>query len=142
MTMVGFDSKYLFFNGTIVLLAGLLSGAPVGLAIIRRKGEEAVLRWRVTHSTLIMDGVMMIVVGLVIPDLPLGELALGILVWAFVISGYGFILALTIGAWTKYRGLTPKPYGINTILYGGHILGALGSLIGVAILTYGFFEMF
>ena len=138
--MVESCCKCLFLNGSVVLLAGLLSGVPMGLAIIREKGEQKVRVWRVAHSTLIMDGLMMIIVGLVVPSLPLGELASGVLVWGLVISAYGFVLALTIGAWKGYRGLTPEPYGINTILYGGHIIGALGSLVGVVVLIYGLFR--
>ena len=134
--------KYLLLNGSIVLLMGLLSGAPMILAIIQRKGEGTVRAWRVAHSTLIMDGLMVIVVGLVVPGLRIDEQTLRVLVWALIPSGYGFVLALVIGAWKGFRGLTPKPYGINTVLFGGHIIGALGSLIGVAILTWGFLKAF
>jgi len=130
-------SKYLLLNGSVVLLAGLLSGIPMGLAIIREEGDQRVRAWRVAHSTLITDGLMMIVVGHVVPALSLGEGTSELLMWALVPSGYGFVLALTIGAWKGRRGLTPKPFGINTILYGGHIVGASGSLIGIAILIFG-----
>ena len=140
--MVELCSKCLLFNGSIVLLSGLLSGVPMGLSIIQENGVETVRAWRVAHSTLIMDGLLVIIVGLVVPSLSLGELASGILVWGLVISAYGFVLALTIGAWKGYRGLTPEPYGINTILYGGHIIGALGSLVGVVMLIYGLFRAF
>jgi hypothetical protein len=140
--MAELQTKYLLLNGSIVLLMGLLSGAPMGLAIIRKKGEGTVRVWRVAHSTLIMDGLIMIVAGLVVPGLPVDELALWVLVWSLIPSAYGFVLALIIGAWIGCRGLTPKPYGINTVLFGGHTIGALGSLIGVAILTWGFFKAF
>ena len=138
--MVEPSSKCLFINGSVVLLVGLLSGVPMGLAIIQKRGTEKVRAWRVAHSTLIMEGLMMIIVGLVVPALPLGESASGIVVWALVISAYGFVPALTIGAWKGYRGLTPEPYGINTILYGSHIIGASGSLVGVVVLIYGLFR--
>jgi hypothetical protein len=140
--MAELQTKYLLLNGSIVLLTGLLSGIPMGLAIVRKKGENTIRTWRVAHSTLIMDGLMLIIVGVVVPGLPIDELTLRVLVWALIPSAYGFVLALIIGAWVGYRGLTPKPYGINTVLFGGHTIGALGSLIGVAILTWGFFKAF
>ena len=140
--MVETISKLLFFNGSVVLLTGLLSGIPMGLAIIQERGEQKVRAWRVAHSTLIMDGLMLINAGLVVPVLSLGERASWLLVWALVVSAYGFVLALIIGAWKGCRGLTPKPYGMNTILYGGHIVGAFGSLVGVAILISGLFRAF
>jgi len=140
--MIESYSKCLFFNGSVALLAGLLSGIPMGLAIIREKGKQKVRAWRVAHSTLIMDGLILIIVGLVVPALYLRERVLWLLVWALVISAYGFILALTIGAWKGCRGLTPKPYGMKTILYAGHIVGAMGSLVGVAVLIFGLLRAF
>jgi len=136
--MIEMQTKYLLFNGSIVLLVGLLSGVPMGVAIIQKKGESTIHAWRVAHSTLIMDGLMMIILGFVAPDLPLSKFAISIFVWALMISGYGFIFALTMGASIGHRGLTPTPYGINTALYGCHIIGALGSLIGVVIFIFGF----
>ncbi len=133
-------SKCLLISGSVVLLAGLLSGIPMGFAIIRQKGEQKVRAWRVAHSTLIMDGLLMIVVGLAVPVLSLEEGNLGLMVWALVISGYSFVLALTIGTWKGCRGLTPVPCGIGTILYGGHVVGALALLAGVAVLILGLFR--
>lgn len=140
--MFGLHSKYLLLNGSLILLVGILSGLPYWLTIIRRKEQEAIRAWRVAHSFLIMDGIMMLMVGLIIPALPLDELTVWVMVWAFIISGYGFVLAFTIGAWKGYRGLTPKPYGLNTILFGWHIIGTLGSLIGVVIVIYGLSKAF
>jgi hypothetical protein len=114
----------------------------MGVAIIRKKGEPKVRAWRVAHSTLIIDGLMMIIVGLVVPVLSLGKPVSWLVVWPLVISGYGFVMALTVGAWKGYRGLTLKPYGMNTVLYAGHIVGASGSLVGIAALIFGLFRAF
>lgn len=138
--MFGLHSKYLLLNGSLVLLVGILSGLPYWLTMILRKEQEAIRAWRVAHSFLIMDGLMMLIVGLIILHLPLDELTVWVMVWALIISGYGFVLAFTIGAWKRYRGLTPKPYGLNTILFGWHIIGILGSLIGILIVIYGLFK--
>lgn len=134
--MVSYGS-YLILNGSFVLFAGILSGFPYWLAIIRRKEQETIRAWRVAHSFLIMEGMMLLVVGIISPDLPLDERTIWIMVWALIISAYGFVLAFTFGAWTRYRGLTPKPYGMNTIFFGWHIVGIVGSLIGITIFVYG-----
>ncbi len=130
-------AKYMVFNGSIVLLVGLLSGAPMGSAINRKKGEETIRAWRVAHSGLIMGGVMILAVALVIPHLALSESLISILAWTFVVSGYGFVVALPLGAWKGHRGLQPKPRGINTIVYAGNMVGAGGALIGTLLLIYG-----
>jgi len=134
--MINMPAVYLLFNGFVVILAGLLLGFPLRYAIIKKK-EKLVNAWRVAHSVSIMDGLMMIIVGLTIPHLFLDRLAIWVLVWSLVLSGYGFVMAFTIGAWKGLRGLTPKPYGLNTILFVAHIIGALGSLVGVLITIYG-----
>ena len=134
--MASLPTAYLLFNGSLVILAGLLLGFPLRYAIVKRK-EEVVNAWLVAHSVLIMDGLMMLIIGLIIPHLILDELAVWVLTWALVISGYGFVVAFTIGARKGIRGLTPKPYGLNTILFVTHIIGALGSLVGISITIYG-----
>jgi len=140
--MVGLPSEYLFFFGSTVLLAGLLSGVPMWLKVIKGKPWEAIRAWRVAHTTLAINGIMMIVVGLLLPRLPLTESSAWVVVWALVASGYGFVLAMVIGAWKGIRGLTLKPYGLNTFLFCGHVIGAIGSFIGIVIVIYGSFEAF
>jgi len=134
--MISLPTAYLLFNGSLVILVGLLLGFPLRYAIVKKK-EEIVNAWRVAHSVLVMDGLLMIIVGLAIPYLILDRLAGWVLVSSLVAAGYGFVVAFTIGAWKGLRGLTPKPYGLNTILFVAHIIGAFGSLIGITITIYG-----
>ncbi len=127
--------SYLLLNGAFIMLAGLFTGFPLRCAIVGKK--QGSNPWRIAHSVLIMDGLLMLVVGLTIPNLMLHRRVIRVLVWSLVASGYGFTVAFILGALKGLRGLTVKPYGLNTVLLGAHMIGALGSLIGIAILTYG-----
>ncbi len=135
--MAALQSKVLFLFGLMVLLIGLISGVPMWLAIIENKAEETIRAWRVTHTTLAMDGTMIVVLGTLTPQLPLTESTAWIAVWSLVWSGLGFIFAMVIGALKGIRGLTLKPYGLNTLLFFGHLIGAVGSIIGISIVIYG-----
>ncbi len=84
----------------------------------------------------------MLVFALVIPELVLNLGEVRALVLAMIIAGYGFVFAFTVGSWKGIRSLTPKPYGLNTILFVGHIIGISGSLLGTAILIFGLFKNF
>ena len=132
--------KYLIFHGVIIILIGLFSGLIYWQTIIRDKRPEVIRGWRIAHVFLVIEGMFIIVVGLVIQHLVLGGLAVRVLVWTIAGSGYGFAWAFIGGAWKGYRGLTPKPYGLNTILFLGHFIGAAGSLIGIAMVIYGSFK--
>ncbi len=111
------------------------------LAIIENKTEETIRAWRVTHTTLALDGTMMVALATLIPQLPLTESTAWLAVWALVWSGLGFIFAMVIGAVKRIRGLTLKPYGLNALLFFGHLIGAVGSIIGISILIYGSFKV-
>ena len=138
--MIEVSEKYLLFHGAIVLMAGIFTGLLFWLVIILGKANESVRAWRVAHSVLIADGLMMLIAGLTVPHLGLSALAVLVLVVALILSGSGFVFAFIIGAWKGIRGLTPKPFGLNTILFIGHFTGATGSFIGIAILIYGLFK--
>ena len=129
--------KYLIFHGVIIILIGLFSGLIYWQTITRNKSPEVIRRWRIAHVFLVIEGMFIVILALGIPDLVLGGPAVRVLVWTIASSGYGFAWAFIGGAWTGYRGLTPKPYGLNTILFLGHFIGAAGSLIGIAIVIYG-----
>jgi len=136
--MIRLPAVYLLFNGGVVIMAGLLLGFPLRHAIVKKRGDMNA--WRVSHSVLVMDGLLMLVVGLSIPYLLLDRLAIWVLVWSLVAAGYGFLVAFTVGAWKGIRGLTVRPFGLNTILFGAHIVGAFGSLVGIAIATFGYLK--
>jgi hypothetical protein len=138
--MTGLFNKYLIFHGAIIILIGLFSGLIYWQAIIRDKRPEVIRGWRIAHVFLVIEGIFLVIVGLIIPHLVLSGLAVRVLVWTIASSGYGFAWAFVGGAWKGYRGLTPKPYGLNTILFLGHFIGAAGSFVGIAMVIYGSFK--
>jgi hypothetical protein len=130
-------AQWLFLNGVIVLLAGLLAGLPLWLAILCGASAANYKAWRVAHATLIAQGLLMLIIGLALPRIALGQQAIWIAVWSLTAAGYGFVFAMTVGAWTGRRGLSPRPWGLNTVLFIGHVVGAAGSLVAVGLLCYG-----
>ena len=126
----------LLLHGAIVLLVGLLTGIPYGKAITSKKDENIVRAWRVAHSGLSMGGTTMIAISAVISALEFAPNIGSFLVWSFVISGYGFCLALPYGAWVGHRGLSVQKPTSNNIVYVGNMVGAVGSLTGTLILIF------
>jgi hypothetical protein len=135
--MDGPASHWLLLHGAIVLVVGLLAGFPFLAAIVAGWGGETQRPWRVAHTVLVIDGMMLLLAGLVLPHAALGATASAVATWALVASAYGFVFALVGGAITGIRGLTPRPWGLNTVLYLGHAIGAAGSLVGTVLLAYG-----
>ena len=127
-------SLQLLFHGAIVLLIGQLSGIPYGSAITKNKGKDVARAWRVAHSGLSMGGTTMIAIAAAINQLEINAIALDILVWSSIISGYGFCLALPYGAWVGERGLEVGKTFENKIVYLGNIVGAWGSLVSTTAL--------
>jgi hypothetical protein len=138
--MIRQPTAYLLLNGSIVILAGLLTCFPLKSAILRKR--ENLNAWRIAHSVLVMDGLFMLIVGMILPHLPLEGDAASILVWSLTLSGYGFVAAFTLGALKRIRGLTVKPYGLNTVLFAAHSIGTAGSLVGASIMIYGSLRTF
>jgi hypothetical protein len=84
-----------------------------------------------------VDGLLLLVVGLIGPQLNLAGYLFLFLAWTFVVSGYSFAFAVIVGAWRGYRGLKPKPVGFNTIFFLGHVIGAVASVLGMSVVLYG-----
>ena len=127
----------LLIHGLIVLFAGILAGFPFWIAIIRKCDKAVIRSWRAAHTTLIAAGTYMLIIFLLSPYLELGSKASAWLVRSLVLSGYGFTFAFILGAITGHRALTPKPYGLSTILFLGHMIGAVGSISAISIILYG-----
>ena len=133
-------SLQLLFHSAIVMLVGLLSGIPYGSAINQNKDESVIRAWRVAHSGLVMGGTTMIAVAAAINRLDINAIALSILVWSSVISGYGFCIALPYGAWVGHRGLAVGKTIQSNIVYVGNVVGAWGSLVSTTALIFGCLE--
>lgn len=129
-------SLQLLFHGAMVLSIGLLSEIPYGSAINQKKDEEVVRAWRVAHSGLSMGGTTTIAFAAAINQLDVNAIALSILVWSSVISGYGFGLALPYGAWVGHRGLAIGKTIENKIVYMGNMVGVAGSLVTTSTLIF------
>ena len=130
-------AKQLVLHGGIIVLIGLLCGAPLGSAVVRKRGEEAIRAWRVAHTSLVMGGIFLLAVAGIVADLKLSASALNVLVWTLVAASYAFAVVLPTGARYQHRGLAPSPPFLNQALYGGNIAGAAGLLIGTASLVWG-----
>src|SRR5229473_1739381 len=95
-------TKQLIFHGAVVLLVGLLCGAPMGRSIVRGRPESVVRAWRVAHSSLVLGGVLLLALGGVVTYLALSPPALALLVLAFIASSYAFAIVLPLGAHYGY----------------------------------------
>ena len=131
------EIKQLVFHGGIIFLIGLLCGVPFGQAIARGKSDAVIRAWRVAHAGVTAGGVWLLVLATVVPQLRLGTTATLILVWASIASGYGFALALPLGAYLGYRGLKLGPPLANGLVYVANVIGVVGSLVGACLLLVG-----
>jgi hypothetical protein len=130
-------AEQLTFHGAIVLLAGLLCGAPLGSAIVRAGSEERIRGWRVAHLSLIMGGILLLAVAGIADQLRLGPIAQHLLVWSLVVASYIFAVVLPLAAHYGHRGLTPADPFLNRVVYLGNMLGAAGLIVGTLVLLWG-----
>ena len=128
-------ARFLLQNGALVLGAGVLCGVPFYLAIVLGWRPERIRGWRVAHATLLADGLLLLVAGILLPALDAGSFWRDALAWSLVISAWGFVFALGGGAAAGRRGLVPWPLGWDSLFFVGHAVGAVGSAIGTALLA-------
>ena len=140
--MTGSLDKYLILHGAIISFIGLFSGLIYWQAIVRNKSSELIRSWRIAHVFLVIEGMFILIAGLLFSHLALSAFSAQLFVWAIISSGYGFVFAFLAGAWTGRRGLTPKPNGLDTVLFIGHFIGAGGSIIAIAMTIYGISKTF
>ena len=134
--MVESLASWMLLNGAIVLLAGFASGAPFGSAILGGRSEDTVRGWRVAHSGLAVGGTAIIAVALALPSLAVGDALARAIAWSFIASGWGFTLVLPYGAFVGQRGLSNTGPASNRFVFAGNMVGAIGSLVGGALLVY------
>ena len=130
------SARYLMFHAVIVLLSGLLAGIPYGRAILKKSNERLIDAWRVAHTALPMGAILLLVISVSFSGLNVAislKWAISIL---FIISGYGFMVALLLGPVVGHRGLSSRGPLAAKLVYSGNVLGAITSLFGTVALLY------
>ena len=124
------------FHAVIVLLVGLLAGLPYGKAINKNANERLIEAWRVAHAALPVGAILMLVISALLSGLNVSTTLKWTISILFIVSGYGFVWALTLGPFVGHRGLSSKGPIAAKLVYTGNILGAITSLLGTLVLLY------
>jgi glucan phosphoethanolaminetransferase (alkaline phosphatase superfamily) len=132
-------TKYLIFSSALMLLIGLLAGAPYGNAINRDAPAHIVNAWRVAHASLPMGAALGLAMAVILSSLSVGWWCKALIVWPFILASAGFTFALLYGAMVGQRGLQRRAPFTNQLVYTGNIIGAAGSLISAIVLLYAAF---
>ena len=134
------SSRHLAFHGAIVLLFGLLLGAPYARAIKRGDAAHVVNSWRVAHLSLPIGAVLMLSVAALLPALAASLPVQWVIAAALIISAYGFCLATPLAAITGQRGLDASGSGLGKWVYIGNMVGAVSSIVAAIALLYATFR--
>ena len=124
----------LVFHGAVVLLVGLICGAPYGRAIRRGSPPSAAAAWRLAHGSLPMGAALMLGAGAVLTDLSVPDALRWTIAVAFIVSSYAFCISLPLAAVVGHRGLAPGGPFPARLVFTGNIIGALGSLVAAGAL--------
>lgn len=133
------SSRHLLFHGAVVLLFGLLLGAPYARAIKREAAAHIVNSWRVAHLSLPIGAVLMFAVAAVLPSFAVAIQVKWVIALALIVSSYGFCVSTPLAAITGQRGLSSGGTGLGKLVYAGNVVGAWGSAIAAVVFLYAAF---
>lgn len=127
----------LTLHGLVVLLLGLLCGAPYGAAIVGTWGDEPVRAWKLAHLEGVQNGILVLALAGVSGLLLLSERQEKVVVWGAVLAAYGNVLGALLGAVSGFRGLAPEGPLANWIVFVAFMFGMWGVLIAVPVAAFG-----
>lgn len=128
--------KQLILHGSIILLIGLIAGAPYGRAILKKQSDNTVHIWRMAHLSLPIAATLLFAIASFITLLGVSDALKWSIAILFIVSTYAFGFAMFLGAPSGERGLTLRGPVIAKIAHAGHMTGALTSLVASIILVY------
>lgn len=136
-------ARHLVFHGAIVLLFGLLLGAPYAKAIKREAAAHIVNSWRVAHLSLPIGATLMFATAAVLSSLSAPVWLLWVVSIALIVSAYGFCVSTPLAAVSGQRGLSSEgAVGLGKLVYLGNMVGAVASIVGaVALLVAAFLSL-
>jgi hypothetical protein len=129
------DQVIVVLHGTVVLLVGSFFGFPVVAAA--ESGSTSLHAWTSAHAAVTAGGVMLIAMGVALQLVTLGPAAQAWLRWSLVVTGYGAILGLGIGAATGMRGFSLSGPPLNFLAFVGNMAVVWGSTVGVGLFLWG-----
>ena len=129
-------TQQLIFHGSIILLLGLIAGAPYGRAILKKRSEDTIHIWRMAHLALPIAAILLFAIAPFIKTLEVSSQIQWMIAILFIVSSYAFGFAMFIGAPTGERGLTFRGPVIAKVAHVGHMVGVLTSLVAALILVY------
>jgi hypothetical protein len=118
----------LLFHGALVLLVGLLAGAPYGRAIAGGAPLRRVEAWRAAHTGLIGTGLMTLVFGLMLRAWNAQGAVADAVALSAIVSAWAFAVAMILAAASGQRGLGASGPVANRLVFAGYAVGVLGSL--------------
>ncbi len=133
------SSRHLVLHGAIVLLFGLLLGAPYARAIKAGAAAHIVNAWRVAHLSLPIGAILMFSVAALLPTLLVTPQVKWIISASLIVSAYGFCLSTPLAALTGQRGLESGGVRLGRLVYYGNMIGAFSSLVASVALLYAAF---
>ena len=133
------SSRHLIFHGAVVLLFGLLLGAPYARAIKAGAAAHIVNSWRVAHLSLPIGATLMFAVAAVLPSLLVAIQIKWVIAVALIVSAYGFCVSTPLAAVTGQRGLSSGGVGLGKLVYLGNMVGAWSSVVDSVTLLYAAF---
>lgn len=129
-------ARQLVFHGAVVLLVGLLCGAPYGRAVNRNAPEHIVRSWRVAHASIPLGAALMFGVAAVLSHLGGGAFLKWAIALFLIVSSYAFCFSLPLAAVVGHRGLSADGPISAKFVHAGNVIGAVSSLAAAVVLTY------
>ncbi len=121
-------SGLLLFHGALVLLVGLLAGAPYGQAIATGAPARRAEAWRAAHAGLIGTGLITMVFGLMLRAWQAQGALVNAVAASAIVSAWAFSVAMILAAASGQRGLSAGGPPANRLVFAGYAVGVLGSL--------------
>jgi hypothetical protein len=129
-------AHHLAFHGSIVLLFGLLCGAPYGRAINRNAPAHIIHSWRVVHASLPMGAILMFAVAALLSSFAVTAQVKWFITTTLMVSVYAFCFSLPLAAMTGHRGLSSGGTLTARLVFAGNMLGSIASLLASLALVY------
>lgn len=118
-------SQQLIFHGSVILLLGLIAGAPYARAILKKRSKDTIHIWRMAHLALPIAAILLFAIASFIPTLEVSSQTQWMIAILLIASSYAFGFAMFVGAQAGERGLTFRGPMIAKVAHLGHMVGVL-----------------